>query len=216
MNLNIEHKVVLQASWLTSTLIHRVGTGTMRAVDDDGAQYTTARGLIMCHLSLTAECELCCVCLCVCAHLCTALSHLLQDDWWFPCYASCSDTSTHRSDRTRGRELSHEGPQQGARLLGPRVRRLCFDFPCKCVRACVDNWKCLFGPGVITELVQQRYLVLPLTQVNLPCLVLKSSTWRLCRPSPRTFWPHEHLNFLSYQELLLISWSDWQRLCCIK
>lgn len=61
----------------------------------------------MCHLSLTAECELCCaaaclyVCVCVC--LCTVLSHLLQDNWWFPFHASCSNTSTNQTDRTCGK-----------------------------------------------------------------------------------------------------------------
>lgn len=61
----------------------------------------------MCHLSLTAECELCCVaaclyvCMCVC--LCTVLSHLLQDNWWFPFHASCSNTSTNQTDRTCGK-----------------------------------------------------------------------------------------------------------------
>lgn len=94
------------------------------------------------------------VCVCVCAR---------EVPSYFPFHASCSDTSTRQSDRTRSRNPDAESPS-GVFVLYPDwerrtgcLRERTCEFFVKCVCVCVSITKRLFGPGVITELVQQRY-----------------------------------------------------------
>ncbi len=153
----------------------------------------------MCHLSLPAECELHCVRLHVCVY------HSVTFTARRPVtLLLCSNTSTHRGDRTHresGAMKAHSGAcAYWGSMCATCVPARTHESSCTRARRHVRR-----GPGVCLGLkIEQSWcskgtLVMPLTRVNLPCLVLKLSTWWMCRPSPHTFWPYKHLNFPSYQ-----------------
>lgn len=104
--------------------------------------------LIMCHLSLIAECELGCVCECewvVCATITFTVRRLVI----LLFHASCGNTLTHQSDRTE-RPESRKGLLIGTEQVQPVLE------PAH-TRACASATKCLFGPGVIAELLRRKY-----------------------------------------------------------
>lgn len=146
----------------------------------------------MCHLYLTSECELRRVCLracvCVSVRVCVPPCHICCEATSdSPLYAfSCSNTSTHRSDRTRRKSRAvraHSGVF--AYWDWARVRPL-FGH----ARVCVAVTECLFRAWGYNRAGAAKVLwFCPWTQVNLPRLVLRLSTWWLWRTSPRTFWP---------------------------